>query len=157
VKLHTLILISVLGIISINTAYAEKRLSERSVSNMLKTMEKSAKSHDAETLMSFFSKNAKIILDMPAKLGGKTVMGVSKFTDMLKQSWGMKAEFTYETRDVVISIAADGKSAIATDLTLETVSIGGKLIMSTKTKEKITIELIDGKPLIMELYGKVEI
>lgn len=58
---------------------------------------------------------------------------------------------------MVINVASDGKSAIATDLTIETIEVNGKVIMTSKSREKITIKLFGGAPIISALYGKLEL
>lgn len=136
---------------------AETPLTQLSISHMAKMMEEAAKEHDTEKLISHFTKDAQITLDMPANMGGKMVLGVNQYEKLLKQGWAMPAKFTYETKDLIITVASDGKSATATDLTIETIEINGKVIMSSKSREKITIISLNGIPKITTLYGKLEL
>lgn len=92
-KLIKCSLIIILSLVSQNLL-AETPLTEQSVSNLLRKMDEAAKAHDAESLMSHFSQDAKIIFDMPVNMGGKMEMGVTDYKSMLKQGWAMPAKFT---------------------------------------------------------------
>ena len=154
-KLIKYSLIVILSLFSLNL-FAETSLTEQSVSKMLKVMEEAVKAQDAENLISHFSKEAKITFEMPANMGGKMEMDVTGYKSILLQAWALPAKYTYDSQDLVITVASDGKSAIATDVTIETLEVNGKVIMSSKTREDVTVKLFNGIPKITDLYAKVE-
>ncbi len=147
-----------LAIIFVLVSYginADARITEGDVLKMINEMEQAVISQDADKLMSNFSKDAKITLDMPTNMGGKMELDVNKFKLMLKESWAMPAKFTYEVKDVQISVDPDGLHATASDITIETIEMNGKIVASSRSKERIEIISKEGKPIITSLYGKV--
>ena len=135
-------------------ANSERKITESDVLKMLNDMEESVKAQNVDQLMSHFSEDATMTLDMPENMGGKLKADVQEYRSMLKQSWALPAKFTYEVKDVFIEVDADGLSATASDTTIETIEMNGQVIASAKTEEYIEIISKDGKPVIVKLYGK---
>lgn len=142
----------VLSSCDVNT---EAKITEENVLNMLIKMEQAAISHDIPSLTENISENAIITMDMPSNMGGKQTFTLGSYKEMLKQGWEMPAKSTYEIKDIQISVASDGMSATATDITVETVEMDGKVI-SAEIAERIEIISENGKPVITSIYGKVK-
>jgi len=138
-------------------AIADTGLTEGNVRKILGLVEQAVISHDAEKLMSHFSDDAKIVLELPENMGGKVEFDVDSYKSMLKQSWAMPAKFTYEVRDIKINIDPKGDRATVSDVTLETIEMNGQIIASSKAVENIEIINKNGKPLITSIFGKVDI
>lgn len=134
---------------------AEAIISESDVRKMLSEMEQAVISQDADRLLSNFSTDAKITLDMSANMGGKMEVNVKNYKSMLKQAWAMPAKFTYEVKDIQINVEPDGLHATASDVIIETIEVNGKVIASSRTRERIKIISKEGKPIISSLYGKL--
>ena len=134
---------------------AETTLNTGSVNQMLDDMLESVQKKDADKLVSYFTADAVIILDVPPKMGGKREINKSQYAQMLKEGWATPAKFTYEVKDIKIKISKDKKKATVSDITLETVEMNGKIVAKAKTQETMEIVLSDGKPEIKSLYGKI--
>ncbi|RDE19674.1 nuclear transport factor 2 family protein [Motiliproteus coralliicola] len=132
-------------------------MTENDVRKMLNQMEQAVLSHDADKLISYLADDAEIILELPANMGGKVTLNVDSYKAMLKQSWAMPANFTYEVRDIEINMGPNGHRATASDVTLETVEMNGQIIASSETVETIEIIYKEGKPLITSIHGKVDL
>ncbi len=131
-------------------------MTETDIRNMLKLMEHSVISRDVEGLMSHLSEDAEIMLEMPESMGGKMELDVNSYKSMLAQSWALPAKFTYEVRNINIRMGPEGKTASASDTTLESVEING-MVISSKSEEQLTIVSDNGKPLITGIVAKVEV
>lgn len=154
-RISTYITLLVFNLVTSNLL-AEEKLTEESIKKIFSGMEQAVESQDAKQLASYFSKNAKILISMPENMGGEMEMSVSEYETLLEQTWALPATFAYEVKDIEIDIAPDGKSAVATDLTIESIEMNGETLFSSKTKERIEIELFQGEPQITELSGQAQ-
>lgn len=134
-------------------AQAINRLSENDLKLMITHMQQAIKRKDANSLLSYFTGDALITLDMPAQFGGKQVMKLPQYKATLIQAWKQFPTSSIEIRDIKIKLAADGKSATITDLTIEKIPLNGKTITG-KTQEKLAVVLLKGQARIKSLYGK---
>lgn len=151
-KLLILLLISlVLLPLPLNAAPAG--LSQDSIKRMLTAMEKAVGRRDADGLLAFFTPDAVITLDMPSSMGGRMILKLAEYKQMLLQGWALSGNSSYEVREVVIKISPDAQRATVTDLTIEKAEINGETI-SGQSREKIEIIVVGGKPRIKSLYGK---
>lgn len=131
------------------------KITEESVRNMLTQMEQAAVAHDVGMLTKHIAADATITFDLPAAMGGKQEISLGDYKEMLTQGWSMPATYTYEVKDIQVSVASDGMSATATDVTIETVEMDGQM-MSTETNERLEITADNGKPIITSIYGKLK-
>ena len=126
------------------------------IEDMLTEMEAAVKAQDVPRLMSHFAADARIVMSMPAALGGDIDIKPDDYEAMLTISWAIPAEYSYEVKDVNIELEADQTQATVTDTVYEKMSMEGEVMMSTKTAQTLLVELVDGKPQIKSLRGEVE-
>jgi hypothetical protein len=149
-------LVLLLSLTTSNLLLAETTLTEASVNKMLNDIQTTVIDKNLTGFASYFTKDSTITIVMPENMGGTSTIGKQEYLRMLEQGWALPAEYTYEIRDIKINVAPDGQSAIATDVTLETVAMDGKVVASTRSYETINIVLHDGGPKIKALRGEVE-
>ena len=137
--------------------FADTALTEEIVRKTIDAMQAASEKQDADKVISYFSQSAKVVIDMPSNMGGKMSLSTSQYKAMLELGWALAAEgkYTVEVRDINISVQADGQSATVTDIVIETMEVGGQKI-SSKTYETITFKSEQGKPIVTNVYGKVE-
>lgn len=131
-------------------------LSESSVSDLISSVQESVQEKNIAQLVSFFTEDAKITIEMPRNMGGTITLSKTQYKDMLKQGWAMPGKYTYEVQNITITISPDSKTAVVTDVTIETIEVGGQVIRST-SQETLNIVVEKGRPMIKRLYGKVQL
>lgn len=84
--------------------------------------------------------------------GQKHVMkpGKTEYISMVQQGWSSYSNYTYSKSDVVIKMQGD-KSFVTNNVS-ESMTVQGSK-MSGESKEEVTIELVNGKPLITRKVG----
>ena len=73
-----------------------------------------------------------------------------QYLDMIRQGWEVLEDYSYQRKDVVINISTDGTSAESNSTIIETVSVGGKKMVS-KVREYARYRIEDGRPVIVRL------
>jgi hypothetical protein len=135
----------------------EPFLDEQLINQVMNEMQKFVHEQNIDAFASYFTDDAEITMDMPASMGGETmVMNLPQYLEIVKQSWSMPVKYTHEVNDIVVKVAADKKSADVTDVTIETIKANGKLITSSKSYEEINFVMSDGKPKISSLYATIK-
>ncbi|WP_162844088.1 hypothetical protein [Sinobacterium caligoides] len=122
---------------------------------MLDAIKSAGRDRDSVKLTSFFTSDAVIVIDLPANMGGRMEMGVTQYREQLSQTWSLPAEFTFDVEDESYTISKDGKSAEASSTMIEEVMMGGRVIISSRSKEEMRIVAVDGKPAISNVYAKI--
>jgi hypothetical protein len=104
-----------------------------------------------------FAPDAVIRLVMPPSAGGQTLeMGVADYARMLEDGWAMAGDSSYAVEDIVIEISADGRSAEVSDTTVESMRVQGRTI-SSRTRERFSVEARGGKLVVTRLTGQVQL
>jgi len=135
---------------------AKPELTERKITEMLKTLVQAVKKHDEKKIISFFTPKAKFAFEMSPLMGGKQEFNLKEYEKMLKLGWETISTYSYEVKDIKIKLASDKQSAIVTDTTLEVAEIGKQKLIS-KAREEFSVILYQGKPRIEWLRAKVDI
>jgi len=149
---HTLILV----LLCVSFGSLAETLTQSSVTDLVSKVQNSVSIRDAELFSSYFTDDAIITFDMPINMGGTIVLSKAQYREMLKQGWEVADKYTYEVKNIEITISKGSQSATITDLTIETVEMGGQVI-SSKSHETIKVVISEGTPLINSLYGKIEL
>ena len=136
-------------------AHSEVKLTHQNVSKFLEQMISVVNEKDADKLISFFSSDAKIHLDLPDNLGSKMELSLEKYKKILKFGWGLQVKSFYEVRDIEILINNKENTAIVKDLTIEHLENDGKIIIASVAEETLEIVILNGKPKIISLYAKI--
>lgn len=134
---------------------AEPSLEMSEIKSMLANIEQGVRKRNIKMLAPHFTNDAKFTLIMPIAMGGEMTLNKPEYLTLLEEAWSMPLELTYEVKDVDININPDKNNAIVTDLTIETLSVNGKLILTTKAKETMNVVMDQGVPKIRALYGKM--
>ncbi|MDO9179012.1 MAG: nuclear transport factor 2 family protein [Agitococcus sp.] len=131
-------------------------LTRSSVSNLLSKVQESVNARDVELLSSYLTEDAIITIEMSKKEGRILKLNKAQYKEVLKQGWAMQGKYTFEVKDIEITVSKDSKSATVTDLTIETLEYKNQTI-SSKSREIIEVIESKGIPLINNIYGKVEL
>ena len=134
-----------------------EKLTELQVKSLIDDVQTGIEIEDANYIIKNFADDAKIEIIMSPSLGGqRMILDKSGYKNMLIVGWEMATQISYRVEDLAISMGPDSKSANVTSVVMETTEMMEEE-MSSKTHEKVTIRLIDGKPLITEIVAKVEL
>ncbi|TQV88389.1 DUF4124 domain-containing protein [Aliikangiella coralliicola] len=136
-----------------NIEFLNKRIVER----LLRNLEAASKARNANRLISYFTPDADITLDLPANLGGKQKMSVSKYKETLVLGWSVPGNISAKMEDVVITLSEDKKSAYVTATVVESLEMDSNVIMSTRATEQLTVVIKNGVSLIDKMYVKLEL
>jgi len=145
---------AILAMVFFVPSFADTVLTHESVSNLLDSVTAAVKKKDAGEMATYFTPDANIVLDMPPAMGGRIQATVPEYAAMLREAWSAPMKTTYDVYDVNISIAPDGSSATVTDVTVETIEMGGQRL-ETKSDERAEVVFYNGAPRISDLYAKL--
>ncbi len=129
---------------------AETKLTKQSIQSMLNKMTAAVNAKDAGKLLVHFTPDAKITLHVN---GRKMVTTPKQYQGLLQQTWAAAENYTYKVTGLKVELAADGKSAVVTDTTQESATIGGQK-MTSVNEETLTVKLVGGKPMVTSLEGR---
>lgn len=136
------------------SAQAADRLTESMVRSLIDNTTAAIKKRDVEGVMKHFAPSARLELTLPASMGGgKSVMNVAEYRQLLRDGWGSSQTLVYKVEDLVVRVAPDAKTAEVSDTVLEVVEMGGQVIRS-RTAEVATIALINGQPKVIRLVAR---
>jgi len=126
-------------------------LTETDVKGLIAKADKAAVTLNASDLASTLSDDVIIIMNINMQ-GQKHVMKPSKteYISMVQQGWTTYSNYTYSKSDVVIKMQDD--KAFVTSKVSESMTVQGST-MSGESKEEVTIELVNGRPLITRMVG----
>ena len=133
---------------------AADRLTESMIRSLIDSTTVAVKRRDVDGVMKHFAPSARLELNLPASMGGgKSVMTVAEYRQLLREGWGSSQTIVYKVEDLVVRVAPDAKTAEVTDTVLEVVEMGGQVIRS-RTAESATIALIQGQPKVIRLVAR---
>ena len=135
--------------ISCSSSYDE--LTEEIVRDFITEIDNAIVNMDVDGVADALSDDAIIVMNI--NMQGQThVIKPSKhaYIEMLEQGWSAATNYEY-TRTNLKIVMQDNK-AIVTALVRESMTVQGRN-MDTRTREKITVELINGQPLITNVVG----
>ncbi len=126
-------------------------LTEESVKSLLSKIDNAVANLNAAEVSKALSDN--VIITINITMQGQTqVMRPSKqeYIAMLEEGWSMYENYKYRKSNVKIKI--QGSKAFVSADVRESMTVQGQNIAG-ESKEEITIELINGKPLITNMVG----
>ena len=126
-------------------------LTEESVKSVLSKIDNAVANLNANEVSKVLSDN--VIITINITMQGQTqVMRPSKqeYIAMLEEGWAMYENYKYSKSNVKIKI--QGRKAFISADVRESMTVQGQNIAG-ESKEEITIELINGKPLITKVVG----
>ena len=99
--------------------------------------------------------DVEIVMNMNIQ-GHRQVMTPSKaeYLEMLKQGWAIAEKYQYSRTNLKVDIQADKAMVSAT--VNESMTVQGQTI-SARSKEKLVIELYQGRPLISKIVGNTNL
>ena len=139
-----------LGLVAATSCYGAE-LTEDTVKQLISRIDKAVNSQNATALAEELSANASIKFNVTMK-GRKQAMTASKrrYISMLKQSWAQYSDYKYSRSNVTIDIK--NNKALVSAIVQESIVFQGQNL-SGSTKEEVTIELVNGKPLVTKVIG----
>ena len=136
---------------------AQAVLTEATITAMAEAMESAIAERDLETFIGYFADDAQIVMDLPETLGGRTTMTVAQYKASIEESWALPVEFVHETQDLRIQLAQDGNTAFVRDVVVQKVYEDGVLVWASSMEEAAEIILVDGKPRVAKVFGKLTV
>jgi hypothetical protein len=132
------------------SAYAAE-LTEETVKQVISRIDKAVNDRNANALAKELSNNASIKINISVK-GRKRAMTASKrrYISILEQSWAQYSDYNYSRSNMTMTIK--NNKALVSVVVQESMVLQGQNV-SGSTKEEVTIELVDGKPLVTKVTG----
>jgi len=137
--------------LSVSTISFAANLTEESVRSAMAKIDNAVVNLNAKEVSKALSDSVTITMNINVQ--GKTqVMKPSKeqYITMLKQGWSMYTNYKYSRSNVKIKIKG-GKAYVTADVK-ESMTVQGQHVAG-ESKEEVTYELINGKPLITSVVG----
>lgn len=137
--------------ITISVIASAATLTEAAVKEFIEKVDHAAVTLNANEISDALSNDAVIIMNIKMQ-GQDHVMKPSKneYITMLQQGWSTYENYKYAKSNVIIKI--QGNIAFVTANVKESMTVQGKDVTG-ESKEEVTIELINGKPLITKVVG----
>ncbi len=132
------------------------KLQEHQIDTLISDMRTAVEEKDAELLRAQFAADAQIEFVLPAQLGGGKQYDLDTYINDVAAGWRMGIDQTYKVEDLQIDIAEDGQTAVITDVVFEDAIVNGEVVMSSKTKEKIQLVMVEQEPKVKHLYAEME-
>lgn len=142
-------------LLAATAAHAEDTLTEKKITAMTDAIEAAARRQDAGAIVRHFAPGATIQIVMPPNAGGQTLtLSVKQYEQMLREGWAQYSQSNYQVEDAVIEISPDGQTARLTNTTIEAIQMQGRTL-STRTREDLSVALVNGRPVITKSVGRV--
>lgn len=151
-----IVLVFAFCLFSFSGCSSEKKITEPEVLEVISMIEAATKNKDADSIVANLSEKVQIKVIVTAD--GQTqhfTFDRSQYGEYLKKAFAVVSDYTYSRQTTHVKISADGKSAIASDEIMESMTLNGKLIRSVST-EVATFVRENGKIviLLLEATGK---
>ena len=134
------------------TSFASaENLTEESVKNLISRVDNAVNSLNADEIAATMSDNIVIIMNITMQ-GQKQVLKPSKqeYIALLKQGWAAYQNYKYSKSNMKITL--NNNKALVTANVKESMTIQGQNI-SGSSREEVTIELVNNKPMITAITG----
>jgi hypothetical protein len=130
-------------------------LTEETVKQVISRIDKAVNDQNANALANELSNDVSIKLNISMK-GRKQAMTASKrqYISMLEQSWAKYSDYKYSRSDVKINIK-DNKAFVSA-VVQESMTVQGQNVSGSSTEE-VTIEMVNGKPLITKVLAHISL
>jgi hypothetical protein len=127
-------------------------LTEQTVEQFLKTMDAAIARKDSDSVAGLMSSTVAIRMSITA--GGKTQTLTptrQEYLKLMKEGWAISTDYRYSRSGVKINLA-DSAKAVVTATVRESMKVQGQQINGL-SEEEVTIEMVEGKPLITKVVG----
>ena len=154
VRVSFLVFISFATVISCSSSSYDS-LTEELVRSVISALDDATENKDATIFSDALSDDVKIIITINFQ-GQSQVVRPSKqeYIVMLEEGWAAASNYEYARTNLKIDM--QGNKALITAIIRESMTVRGRN-MNTRTFERVTMELIDGKPLITKVVGTVDL
>jgi hypothetical protein len=126
-------------------------LSKAAIHDMLATVDAGIANKNAHGIEKLFSDRATITMHVNAGGQSRTAtISKAEYFKTLRQGWGMYDDYQYNRSNLKIDL--QGRKAVVSDTIRETITTRGHKLTAT-TDEEVTVELVNGKPLITKVEG----
>ncbi len=152
VRVSFLVFISFATVISCSSSYDS--LTEELVRSVISELDDATENMDANVFSDALSDDVKIVITINFQ-GQSQVIRPSKqeYIVMLEEGWAEASNYEYTRSNLKIDM--QGNKALVTAIIRESMTVRGRN-MNTRTFEKVTMKLIDGKPLITKVVGTID-
>ena len=152
VKVFFLVIISFATLVSCSSSYDS--LTEEIVRGVISELDSATENMDADPFSDALSDDVKIVITINMQ-GQSQVIRPSKkeYIVMLEEGWTEASNYEYTRTNLKIDI--QGNKAFITAIIRESMTVRGRN-MNARTHEKVTMELINGKPLITKVVGSID-
>lgn len=126
-------------------------LTNKSVEAVLAQIDNAANTLDANAVASVMSDDVSITMNISMQ-GKSQVLKPSKqeYIAMLQQGWAMYQDYKYKRSNVKIDLQGN-KAVVSADVS-ESMTVQGQTLAGV-SKETVTIEVINGKPMVTRIVG----
>ena len=130
-------------------------LTEKTVKQVLARIDQAVNDQNANALAKELSNDVFVKLNISMK-GRKQAMTASKkrYISMLEQAWAQTSDYKYSRSNVEINIK--NNIAFVSAIVHESMSVNGQNV-SGSTSEDVTIEIVNGKPLVTRVMGHLSL
>ena len=138
------------SLVAATSSYSAE-LTEDTVKQVISRIDKAINNQNSAALAKELSTYASIKFNITLK-GRKQAMTASKrrYISMLEQSWAQYSDYKYSRSNMTIDIK--NNKALVSAVVQESMVFRGQKV-SGSTKEEVTIELINGEPLVTKVIG----
>ncbi len=139
----------------IATASSASEMTEQMVTRLLSQVDSAVNGFDARSIAVHISDDATFTMNINAQ-GRTQILSASKdqYISMLQQGWSQLSEYSYNRKNVSISIV-DNKATVTADVH-ESMIMQGQNV-SALTQEQVLIEIVDGAAMITRVVGHVSL
>ena len=134
-------------------ALAAGPMTVEQIQQVMDAADAAAMRRDTQGIGSHLSEHFEKTVEIPYR-GGTAAMKLDKreYLDLIDKGWADLEAYSYQRKDTVIKLAADGRSGESSSTIIETVVIDGETRVS-KVREYAQYALEDGKPVITSIGG----
>ena len=139
-----------LALLSFSTLIQAELLNEATINKMMNNIDKAIANKNADSIVSYMSNNVEIIMNI--NMGDKKQVinpTREKYIEMLKQGFAVYKNYEYSRTNVNIRLGSPRKAFVSTDIN-ESMVVNEQVIKG-HSKEKIVIDLVEGKPIITKI------
>jgi len=146
VKVFFLVIISFATLVSCSSSYDS--LTEEIVRGVISELDAATENMDADPFSDALSDDVKIVITINMQGQSQVIRPL-----LLEEGWAEASNYEYTRTNLKIDIQGD--KAFITAIIRESMTVRGRT-MNTRTHEKVTMELINGKPLITKVVGSID-
>ncbi len=129
-------------------------LNDAAIHKLLAQTDAAIERRDADGIAAHLSPQVRIVMTLSASDQTQVLrLSRDQYLQVLREGWAVAKNYRYQRGDVRIEYLDGASRARVTAVVIESFTVKGKPVTG-KTRERVLVEMVDGRPLVVEVQAQ---